>query len=505
MPTRTWATAPAGVAAAIESATYVVAASDSQDPTRADYQCDGVADEVEINAAITALPAGIGGCVTLLEGTYNISASITIARDNMTLMGAGHGTELSGAIGIAIILVSAGYSHITIKDLQIDGNDISRYGISFFGTSPSRITWCRIEGCWIHNVDGEGIYLDYTDNSEILNNQLIANDANQILLLHSPDNLVFGNQAEAGTTAASGIAVTTSSHRNRIIGNRCNNNAGIGIIVGTSTECLVCDNITYLNTSDGIEFSGVDYGVVDGNISYSNGQHGISLISSDQNTVTCNNCYNNTEDGISLSTDGDENEVCGNRCYANTGFGIDIAVAACADNRVVDNQLMGNTAGCINDLGTRTMLPEVQVPILDDTDAQVDKSTQANAVGEHMSLIMATNQDVHVRFDFRVPSNFQELVRARIVVVPTALNPTLRWAVATSWGLCNEAYDAGTDTIALDNIELDQNQLECLDINAALDGITAGDHVGVDFERNGASVDDDAGDTHIIIFWMQYV
>ena len=44
---------------------------------RADSVCDGVADDVEINAAIGALPA-TGDRVILTEGTFNISASITI-------------------------------------------------------------------------------------------------------------------------------------------------------------------------------------------------------------------------------------------------------------------------------------------------------------------------------------------------------------------------------------------------------------------------------------------
>lgn len=53
--------------------TLVVAASDASDASkgRADYVCDGVNDEVQINAAIDALPA-IGGRVFLTEGNFNL-------------------------------------------------------------------------------------------------------------------------------------------------------------------------------------------------------------------------------------------------------------------------------------------------------------------------------------------------------------------------------------------------------------------------------------------------
>jgi len=56
------------------TATFVIAASDSQNKRDADYHCDGTADDVQIQAAIDALPAG-GGKVFLLEGTYALTVN----------------------------------------------------------------------------------------------------------------------------------------------------------------------------------------------------------------------------------------------------------------------------------------------------------------------------------------------------------------------------------------------------------------------------------------------
>jgi polygalacturonase len=57
---------------ASQAATFVVAASDSSHPGRADYVCSGVDDQITIQAAIAALPDN-GGKVVLLEGNYAVN------------------------------------------------------------------------------------------------------------------------------------------------------------------------------------------------------------------------------------------------------------------------------------------------------------------------------------------------------------------------------------------------------------------------------------------------
>jgi parallel beta-helix repeat protein len=64
------------------NADVLVAASDS--PDAADYKCDGTSDDVQIQAAIDALPAN-GGEVVLLPGTYNITATIKIRVEQVSL------------------------------------------------------------------------------------------------------------------------------------------------------------------------------------------------------------------------------------------------------------------------------------------------------------------------------------------------------------------------------------------------------------------------------------
>ncbi len=104
----------------IRGATFVVAANDSLHKNMADYVCDGTADDVEIQAAIDALPAG-GGEVVLLEGTYSITTNI-VPCNNMTLKGQGMGTVIE--LGAAIMGIYMATKHdVRICHLQIDNSD----------------------------------------------------------------------------------------------------------------------------------------------------------------------------------------------------------------------------------------------------------------------------------------------------------------------------------------------------------------------------------------------
>lgn len=92
--TTTNLTAPTG-----RTATYVIAASDAtaQEKAQADVVCDGTADEVEINAAITAIGKGK---IVFTSGTFYINAAINIpdTSSDLTLEGAGKGDwEQDGA------------------------------------------------------------------------------------------------------------------------------------------------------------------------------------------------------------------------------------------------------------------------------------------------------------------------------------------------------------------------------------------------------------------------
>ena len=106
------------------SATIVIAASDSSEKSKAqaDYVCDGINDEVEIQAAITA---GAGGKITLLEGNYikgNISGISVPSNTEIELLGT---IKLANNVGDgAIIFKNSDSTNDNIRIIGgiLDGN-----------------------------------------------------------------------------------------------------------------------------------------------------------------------------------------------------------------------------------------------------------------------------------------------------------------------------------------------------------------------------------------------
>lgn len=457
------------------------------------FVCSGAADQVEINAAIAYVGAIGGGEVKLLQGTFTLTAEVTIDVDYIMLIGCGHGTVLSQGVADEAIRVGQDRVHVIIEHLRINGNDIAIAGINLDGASDHIIYYNIVAYCYIHNCD-IGIRGNHIQRSDIISNQIVDCDTDAIYFddfsrLNFLGNFIFTTNPGSAIHLATGVMC-------RIVDNHCVYNQQYGIELIDVNDAVIVANHCSWNILDGINTTATGRNLITGNICFTNTQRGIYLETANDTVVSGNLLDNNGNDGIEVASA--EVLMTGNMLYSNGAFGINITGNDC---KCLCNFYDGNTSGPISDTGLRNGFHEVQATIWDNQHAQVNKSN----IGDHMTLLMAADQDVTVRFDFRVPSDFQGLVRARIVVVPTAANPTLRWGVDTDWGLCDEAYNAGSDAIALANEDLTQNDLECLNIDTALDGITAGDHVGVLFTRNGANVDDDAGDTHIIIFYMQYV
>ncbi len=143
-----------------------------------DYLCDGVDDDVEINAALSALPS-YGGTVLLRAGTYNTSATINITKSYVTLCGEGMYSTIitkstSSTITLMLLVKSANNSeiHDITINLSGSGTDISLWysdnstvkksdnvkihncqiqnanqGINCLGTTGTTIDNCNIHDC----------------------------------------------------------------------------------------------------------------------------------------------------------------------------------------------------------------------------------------------------------------------------------------------------------------------------------------------------------------------
>lgn len=253
-----------------------------------DYLCDGTADDVEINAAIQALPkysgdAG-GGEIFILEGKYNITATVSIPS-NVSVLGNGNGTLLSAAAGAefnAVYLVGdySSISKLMIMPnkgvgIRISGISVRVENITIGGGSGGGIVsnysfgdqYAYISGCWIYNNLGDGIragrnwviesniisnchYGIYSIYQNIISNNILLRGKNTQIYLGSPQSCIVSNNFCSGI---SGIVIGTDGTNCTIIGNLLLCEANCISLSGTSDlpcrSILISGNQCYLTSS----------------------------------------------------------------------------------------------------------------------------------------------------------------------------------------------------------------------------------------------------------------
>ena len=263
-----------------------------------DYLCDGTADDVEINAAIQALPTG-GGEVVILDGTYNITATIAINKNNVMLSGNGNSTILKRMWNSnnleGIVTVTATNGGCCVASLQIDGNRGS------YTSSNNR-----------------GIHISGSSNNKVTDNTCNNNASHGIALMTSSNNTVTGN-----TCNSNGYGININSTNNTVTGNTCNNN----------------------NNNNGINLSRGSNNTVASNTCNSNNKCGISFGRGSNNTITGNACNNNNNNnGIELSRANDNNTITGNTCN-NNDKGIYVGTGNSSNNTITGNTCSNNSSG----------------------------------------------------------------------------------------------------------------------------------------------------------------
>jgi hypothetical protein len=314
--------------ASSQNAITVAASNSSQaDKDAADYVATGTSDQTVINSALTAAdPAGSGrktGRVILLAGTYTISDAISVPN-NTTLAGQGTGTliqfaNLSGASKNMITNTTASGTGVTVRDLQLDGNDSvnttgTDYGIYMNAIGTSSTPGAIITNVSVTNVLTYGIYLN-----NVFNTNLTA-------------NTVWSN---------GGGGVYVNGNKGSITNNIIFLNAGYGLTLNSSQYNDVTGNQVNTNTSGGMLLTNTS---IDNNVStnnlYNNGggttTEGIVVTNSDDNLITSNHITDST---------------CSTNCYA-----IDIT-ASTSDRTFLSGNTFngGSPTETINDQGTGTI------------------------------------------------------------------------------------------------------------------------------------------------------
>lgn len=284
----------------IEAADFVVAASDSLHKERADYVCDGISDDIEIQAAIDALPSG-GGVVALLEGTYIIDGvptvspeyrSIIILKDNVSVVGCGFTTVLKladfytatvgGIIGNSDYPTV--YNNVRIANLKVNGNRSgvwgTQTGIYLQGAHDSIVENCSVVSC-----TGSGIQIYSHSRRCTVQNNIVQRCCHGIYVDTVSDCVTAGNRVQDSEYCNIWLA---AAHRCKISDNICvGGGYGIGLCRSSSNNTIVGNTIEKPR-NDGIEIKaelysyefgdGAKNNVISGNSIYDCGRDGIHIV-----------------------------------------------------------------------------------------------------------------------------------------------------------------------------------------------------------------------------------
>ena len=303
-----------------------------------DYLCDGTDDQVEINAAIQALPSG-GGEIVILDGTYNISATIRIDIDNVTLNGNGSNTVLvrqwnapSSGNYTTFPLIYC-YCKCDIINLTINGNtyfSINNYGI-YINLYKAK---CKIKNCFLIN-NYCGIHVQGTTTGSsistcyfyIINNYFANNQQDIYAVFDAVNGKILNNFFDhnlLGTNVGyPSIYINSGGNTSNLYTPYyiiINNNEFIDGGISSSCNYTIFSNNIFTETDgDAIEIEGYYGGtgyygynnIINGNIviakdDSSHINRGISLNNSSQYNLVTNNQLIN---GATISNNGTNNIV----------------------------------------------------------------------------------------------------------------------------------------------------------------------------------------------------
>lgn len=309
-----------------QTRTEVIVATDGS----GDYNCDGTADQTEIQEAIDNLPAG-GGVIRLKKGTYTINNTISILKSNVTLEGEGASTVIKMADGANLSdMIDVGnggtttYHNCQFRNIRFDCNKANQTSgtgsaIVIYGASSYKNTKHIVENCWIQDSRQDAFRL-----------------------IGAEDCVVKG--CIIWNAGGSGIGLFTSSQFNSIQGNVLASN-NYGVYDSACNYNAITGNV-FRNNGYGYYSTNAWRETVSGNVFFTQTSYDIYLIGTQRTSVTGNNLYGSSW-GIVVGNSANitrYNVIVGNTIAWTTNQGIALYYGS---GTTVCNTVSGNTIfGC---------------------------------------------------------------------------------------------------------------------------------------------------------------
>lgn len=342
----------------------IIAANDagSEIKERADFICDGTADEEQLILAAAKIGSW-GGRIELSEGTFIISSSVNIENENIMLFGQGTNTILQRAFTSStqyegMITLNG---NCRIKNMYFDGDRRPKnYGSCIELVSSHNIVenvMCKnyavaVAARGSYNFVQKSYFTEGYSTSTYCSILAFTNTSEKNII---SDNVIADNSVNGASISCNG---TDNCVRNNII----TGNMRAGISAYGKYHSFVGNSISD-NNGYGIELNANSCNSVVGNSIFNNKAWGIYLNSSNDNTITGNLSIDNKHDDIGgggICIHGSRNVVDANNCISGTGTTSDygdtiytIRVGSSSRNNLVtNNQILGkdyvNEGGATN-------------------------------------------------------------------------------------------------------------------------------------------------------------
>lgn len=272
-----------------QTATIVIGTSTAGYTTNdVDYLCDGTDDQVEINSAITALPAN-GGKIVLLDGAYSISASIDVNKSNVAIEGTGMG---STAINTTVALDA----------ITVSGTKCSLSRFSLAGTVSNSGSGINLSGtyCLVDSVEVSQFYNGinaYSATSENEGNHTIAkiyaHDCYRPIYIKTNSCVVRSCRCLNGT-----VGIWADGNFNQFADNIVKNMSNNGIGFYKADNSAINNYISDITSAGIYLFNSARHNLSKNRIVNCN--YAIALYYASYSNIDGNICYNN-ETGLSPS------------------------------------------------------------------------------------------------------------------------------------------------------------------------------------------------------------
>lgn len=411
-------------------------------------------DQTAFQAAITAAQAS-GGTV-LIPGNFNmlVSGAPTITAGNVMIQGLGWSSKITlataalNASGTTIGIWVNGTSNVIIKDLCIDGNfaNIAKNG-TFQASStlwdPIRTKYgtTSVKG-YIYAVSGvdQSTYLTYrmpiriTDSSKVIvENCLIQNSVSAGIMIdativdNSQEIIIRNNRVTL--TWDNGIYFHKGVRYGSAIGNHCSDTQYAGVCAIYCNDMLVSDNVIHDNgpsssDSAGVEYCGVNRGIISDNTIYNSLFEGILLKNTNETGIT-NGFSNNYVRNYSIKiSDNHITNIHDPRFGSSIAYGINIRSAD--KTQVIGNHVELADYGIqVGDVAEATIIQDNHVNYSYGTGIVIGNSadvTNTKVIGNTIENGASSGVWAYAQVDFRdniVRNNDQEGID--LIAPPTGI------------------------------------------------------------------------------------